>query len=140
MNKSQKIDSSERSSVQGMNVKFNPAVFHNTLIGYPVSPEGEVELTAVTDLPRMKPLDQFAELFAPLEDLKLRAPLAGYLAPALNSFYVWDHFRKATMQLESDLEQLTKATAQLQSELEKVRRVNRQLNLELGQIRDAQGE
>ena len=140
MNKSQKPDSSVQSSSRDMKVNFNPALLHNTLIGYPVSPEGEVELTSVTDLPRMKPLGQFAELFAPLEDLKLRAPLAGYLAPALNSFYVWDHFRKATMQLESELEQLTKAAAQLQSELERVRRVNRQLKLELGQIRDAQGE
>ena len=140
MNISQKPDGSEYSSARGMNVKFNPAVFRNTLIGYPVSAEGEVELTAVTDLPRIKPLDQFAELFAPLEDLKLRAPLAGYLAPALNSFYVWDHFRKAKMQLQSDLEKLTKAAVRLQSELDKVRRVNRQPKLELGQTRDAQGE
>ena len=108
-----------------MNAKFNPAVFHNTSIGYPVSPVGEVELTAVTDLLRMKPLDQFAELFTPLEDLKLRAPLAGHLAPALNSFYVWDHFRKAKQQLQSDLEQLAKATMRLESELERVTRVNR---------------
>lgn len=87
-----------------MNAKFDPAVFRNSLFGYPVSLEGEVELTAVPDLPGMRPLDQFAELFAPLEDSKLRAPLAGCLAPALNSSHVRDHLRKATTQLQSDLE------------------------------------
>ena len=113
------------SSQHCMNAKFDPAVFGKTLIGYPVSLEGKVELTAVADLPRMRPLDQFAELFAPLEDSKLRAPLAGYLAPVLNSFHVRDHFRKATIQLQSDLEQLTKATTRLQSKLERAGDINR---------------
>lgn len=113
------------SSQHCMNAKFDPAVFGKTLIGYPVSLEGEVELTAVTDLPRIRPLDQFVELFAPLEDSKLRAPLAGHLAPALNSLHVRDHFRKGTTQLQSDLEQLAKATMQLQSKLERARDINR---------------
>ena len=138
MNKSQKSDTGEQSGARGKKVTFNPAIFHNTLIGYPVLPEGEVEFTAVTDLPRMKPLYQFAELFAPLEDLKLRAPLAGYLAPALNSFYVWDHLKKATRQLQADLEQIAKATMQLQADLERVRKPNRQLKSELEQLRHAQ--
>ena len=104
-----------------MNVKSNPAVFRSPLIGYPVSPQGEIELTAVTDLTRPKMLDQFADLFVPLEDLKLRAPLTGPLASALNSFQVRDHFRKATMQLQWELEKLAKAGMQLQSESERVR-------------------
>ena len=91
-----------------------------------MSLEGEVELTAVTDLPRMRPLDQFVELFAPLEDSKLRAPLAAYLAPVLNSFHMREHFRKAT--------------TQLQSELERARGINRWLNSELEHIRNAQGQ
>lgn len=104
-----------------MSVKSNPAIFGKPLIGYPVSPEGGIELTAITDLPRLKLLDQFADLFVPLEDSKLRAPLAGHLASALNSFHVRNHFRKATMQLGSDLERLANAAMQLQSELERVR-------------------
>ena len=121
MNKSQEPDTSEQSSARGKKVEFNPAIFRNTLIGYPVFPEGDVEFTAVTDLLRKKPLYQFAELFAPLEDLKLRAPLAGHLAPALNRFYVWDHVRKASMQLQADLERIRKANSQLKSELEQLR-------------------
>ena len=97
---------------------LNPTVFNNTLAGYPVLPKGEVQFTAVPDLFHTRPFDDFAELFSPLEDSKLRAPIAGHLAVVLNHFYVWDHVRKSTRQVEAELEQIRKADPYIQTELE----------------------
>ena len=121
MNRTHKLYGAEQRNVRDMPAMLNPAVFHSTLVGCPVLPESEVQYTAVTDLRHTKALDLFAELFSPLEDRKLRAPIGGHLASMLNYFYVWDHFRKATSQIEAELEQIKKAKSHIQTELEQVR-------------------